>query len=254
MSEPIPGGNTKPPPPEAQAELLLVAALDKAMANTEVTEVVDVDSVMTVDEALDITDRIRARLDDIRELIAQAYIGRAWIVLGYQSWDAYCVCEFASQLSGYPLKERLAMVNWLRQAAGMSTRALASAFGVSQSTIRNDLQVSRNYSPDTGTAISATITGLDGKDYPVTLKRKPRDKRREELEDIASTAVRLSNTTRMLQKRIEAWERRWVYTDHPYEREQISCTGDTIASVGDQLPLILKLLAEMRSATTVVDT
>jgi hypothetical protein len=110
---------------------------------------------LSAEEARAITDDIKLRVRQAWELIVEAYQRRAWAVLGYESWDAYCLGEFGGAPLPVPREERPEMVASLRQA-GLSQRAIASATGVSQSTIRDDVaQVSRNYSPDAGEPITA---------------------------------------------------------------------------------------------------
>jgi hypothetical protein len=103
---------------------------------------------LSAEEARAITDDIKLRVRQAWELIVEAYQRRAWAVLGYESWDAYRITEFGGAPLRLPREERPEMVASLREA-GLSQRAIASATGVSQSTIRDDVaQVSRNYSPD----------------------------------------------------------------------------------------------------------
>ena len=105
-------------------------------------------------EAQRITERIRLKLDSaanvldsLGALVADAYQRRADLALGYDSWSSYADAEFAEQTRNLAAPIRRELVGRLTEA-GMSTRAIAPAVGVSQSTIRDDVQVSRNYSPD----------------------------------------------------------------------------------------------------------
>src|SRR5262245_51379825 len=61
---------------------------------------------LAADEARALTDRIKADAESLWELITQAYLGRAWIALGYQTWDAYCIREFGSARLRLPREER----------------------------------------------------------------------------------------------------------------------------------------------------
>jgi hypothetical protein len=49
---------------------------------------------MTKSCARDLTDRIRAGVSDVAELLHRAHEGRAWVALGYPSWAEYCKAEF----------------------------------------------------------------------------------------------------------------------------------------------------------------
>ena len=164
---------------------------------------------LTPEQARDVTDRIRTALGVTWELVVEAWTGRAWAALGYGTWDSYIAAEFGTARLRLPAEERRDVVNSLRDA-GMSTRAIAAAAGVSQSTVSNDLAGEQKCSPDlpaedpddsasvepgsapesatsTGSGattdqevkVTATITGRDGKNYPAN-KGKPID-----AEDIA---------------------------------------------------------------------
>jgi hypothetical protein len=49
---------------------------------------------MTKSCARDLTDRIKAAVDDVADMLHRAHEGRAWAALGYESWKAYCETEF----------------------------------------------------------------------------------------------------------------------------------------------------------------
>lgn len=115
--------------------------------------VVDQPADLTEAEARRLTERIRLALDrvstawaDLGERISEAYQRRADLALGYASWAEYAEAEL-KPAEGIALEVRRQLVGML-SAAGMSTRAIAPTVGVSQSTIRDDTQVSRNYSPE----------------------------------------------------------------------------------------------------------
>ena len=115
--------------------------------------------VLSENEARELTAEIYGHLDTAWNLIIQAYQGRAWEVMGYASWDAYCKTEFNGARLRLPREERQEVVGSLREA-GLSTRAIASATGQSEGTVRNDIRDgagAQNYAPD--------VTGLDGKTY-----------------------------------------------------------------------------------------
>lgn len=121
-----------------------------------------VTTMLTADEARALTDDIRRRVTDLLPLITQAYEQRADRALGYATWADYC----ASELSGLrvPLADRPAMVAELRQT-GMSTRAIGSALGVSEGTVRNDLSTAQNYA----VGQPERITSLDGRERPAKM-------------------------------------------------------------------------------------
>lgn len=93
---------------------------------------------MNAADARALTDRIKAGVEAIWELIKQAYTERAWAALGYESWDDYCTREFGTARLRLPREERAEVVASLRES-GLSQRAIASATGLNQSTISRDL-------------------------------------------------------------------------------------------------------------------
>lgn len=152
---------------------------------------------LTPEQARDVTDRIRTALGVTWELVVEAWTGRAWAALGYGTWDSYIAAEFGSARLRLPAEERREVVVSLRDA-GMSTRAIAAAAGVSPGTVRNDLAGGQlcppdapvedpddsasvepgSDAPESDTAadsgapqdqeikVTATIKGRDGKTYP----------------------------------------------------------------------------------------
>lgn len=119
-------------------------------------------------EAFRINDDLRAalvRLEDaweqFVELIAEAHSKRVWIALGHESWQAY-VHELVGSAVRLPPVLRRRMVGQFA-GAGLSSRAIAAALGVNQSTVARDLARDADASPD---APHAPVTGLDGKQYP----------------------------------------------------------------------------------------
>lgn len=113
---------------------------------------------LTRDEAVLLTNQIQKAITIAWDLIVRAYHGRAWEALGYESWDAYCTGEFGHSRLSLPAETRRERVRSLREQ-GLSTRAIASATGVTDRTVRNDLDRS-------GADFSApAVVGTDGKTY-----------------------------------------------------------------------------------------
>jgi hypothetical protein len=126
---------------------------------------------MTEAEARAITDQIKVDVEALWDLIAQAYTRRAWKALGYDSWDSYVFTEFDGLPLRLPRKNRIEMVCALRKQR-LSERAIASVAGVSQSTIRDDLRLSRNYSVDLDEP--ATVISLDSRRRPARRPAGPK--------------------------------------------------------------------------------
>lgn len=94
--------------------------------------------------------------------VKRAYSGRAWAALGYDTWFAFVEAELGD-LPRLAVDDRQDLVVELREQ-GMSTRAIAAVAGISDQTVRADLESStaRNH------AVPDRITGLDGKSRPAT--------------------------------------------------------------------------------------
>ena len=112
---------------------------------------------ITASQARELTDRIKVGVEAIWELVKQAYQSRAWVALGYDSWDDYCTREFGTSRIRLPREERQEVVASMREI-GMSTRAIASATGMSKDTAARALSGVANETP-------APVTGTDGKTY-----------------------------------------------------------------------------------------
>lgn len=119
------------------------------------------DGEFSAGDARALTDRIKLAVDGIWELIKIAYEGRAWTVLGYDSWDDYCSGEFGTARIRLPREERAEVVASLRES-GLSTRAIAAATGESQATIQRALSSTE---PNESVEATRAVTGVNGKTY-----------------------------------------------------------------------------------------
>lgn len=117
-------------------------------------------------EAEDRAERIRTALSVSWDLIKDAWKAFDWRALGYPSWDAYCDGEFGTSRIRLPREERREVVSSMREI-GMSTRAIASATGTSQST------VDRTISSDPNGSVGE-VTGVNGKTYSSSQPERPR--------------------------------------------------------------------------------
>lgn len=128
-------------------------------------EVVTTD--LDADQAREITDKINGHLAGLWTLVVAAWTGRVWLALGYGSWDAWCEGEIKTGHLRIPGEERVEVVGTLRQA-GMSTRAIASATGMSKDTV--------NRVPGVSDETPQTIIGTDGKAYSSSGSGRPRQR------------------------------------------------------------------------------
>lgn len=114
---------------------------------------------LTATEATELVDSIKRHVGVVWRNVERAYLGRAWLALGFDSWDDMCDAEFDARIP-LPREQRQEVVGSLRDA-GMSTRAIASALGVNDKTVRNDLAGAEKSAP-------GSVLGADGKTYPAT--------------------------------------------------------------------------------------
>jgi hypothetical protein len=123
--------------------------------------------MIELDEAKRRVDRVKSGVERIWDDLVVLYRERAWSILGYHSWDALCDAEFGGTRIALPRQQRQEVVCDLRES-GMSTRAIASAVGVTDMTVRRDLESSAT---NVAVVAPATITGLDGRTRTATPTR-----------------------------------------------------------------------------------
>lgn len=119
-------------------------------------------------EARTLVDGMRRDVADLGDRIATAYLGRAWVALGYGDWDALCEAEFDGARLRIPREQRVEQVQSLR-SAGLSTRAIGSALGVSPQTVSNDL----DRLSTSGQSVPESVTSLDGRTRPASQPQRP---------------------------------------------------------------------------------
>ena len=107
--------------------------------STEVATVAEnaVEVLPSVEEARALTDQIKANVDHLWQLLADAYMTRAWQALGHASWDDYCQFEFGDSRLQLPREKRKETVCSLR-SSGLTVEAISSATGASTSQVSRD--------------------------------------------------------------------------------------------------------------------
>ena len=76
---------------------------------------------LDVDSARELTARIKSTSSRLSELLLQANEGRAWISLGYHTWEAYARSEFGiSRSRSYELLDHARVMRRLREETGLS--------------------------------------------------------------------------------------------------------------------------------------
>lgn len=103
-----------------------------------------------------LTDQLRQSLSLSWELLVEAYQRRAWAALGYESWDAYTDAELGETRLRLPREQRREVVASMTEA-GMSTRAIGSALGVADQTVRADQRRVRDFTQQESEPIDAEI-------------------------------------------------------------------------------------------------
>jgi DNA invertase Pin-like site-specific DNA recombinase len=101
-----------------------------------------------------LTDQIKVGIEATWQLVAEAYLKRADQALGYPSWDAYVIAEVGPAPMRVPREDRPELVRSLRTHE-LSLRAIASVLGVSELTVRRDLDEST--AADAAVEESATV-------------------------------------------------------------------------------------------------
>jgi transposase-like protein len=172
---------------------------------------VEIAVALTADEARALTEQIQAIQDTLRtghELLVEAYEGRAWLALGYVTWDAYCKSELPElHMLRLDREQRQELVAGMREA-GMSTRAIASGLGVSKNTVTKDVS-------QMGTPAPPTV-GTDGKTYTPPVAA-PRKRRRRPLPDAwFDASLELTKAVERLD-RLSRDDRAKSNTLHPWE-------------------------------------
>lgn len=125
--------------------------------------------VMGATEARRCFDEMKAHVGPLYELYMRVWRGRGWLALGYASWDEACTAEFAGIRPALDREQRREAVAELR-GEGMSTRAIGSALGVADQTVRADLERVREV---TQTPMPERVASLDGRERPASRPPRP---------------------------------------------------------------------------------
>jgi hypothetical protein len=118
------------------------------------------------DQAISATKEINSAaqsfVEEMFRLRKEAYFHRVWLGLGYESWDEWCSSLTTPKL---PSTTRRAMALEMSQA-GMTTRPIAAALGVSQMTAVRDVKAAvAELGPEVQSEQAEMLTGANGKQY-----------------------------------------------------------------------------------------
>jgi hypothetical protein len=140
-----------------------------------------------VQEARQRAGRIVRAMNDLAQLVQEAWDNNDHRTLGYESWQSYTIGEFGH--GDTAIKARQVIVSMLR-GTGLSQRAIAAETGTSVATVHNDLADLTTEPPEGDPATvdrrptaqrveqPATITGLDGRARPASRGGMDGDERR----------------------------------------------------------------------------
>ena len=136
---------------------------------------------LTEADARELTDQIAEGLADVHSLIVQAWEGRVWEPLGYETWDAWIDANFRGLQLRPPREQRDEVVQSMREA-GMSMRAISQATDLSYSTVQ---RVAPAGDPNGSPEESSNVVGLDGKSYKKPKKSVPTAEDAAEFADVS---------------------------------------------------------------------
>ncbi|MEV7111714.1 hypothetical protein [Streptomyces anulatus] len=127
-------------------------------------------AAVDVVQARDLTARIQSAMEDVWELVKEAYTSRAWCALGYDGWDEYVEAEFGTARLALPREKRADTVASLR-SAGMSYPAIAAATSLGVGTVHRAAVASTV--PNGKVEAVEMVIGRNGKRYTPTAPTTP---------------------------------------------------------------------------------
>jgi hypothetical protein len=89
----------------------------------------DNDLRLSVEEARDLCDKIRRGMGDLSLLVWRAHAGRAWVALGYKTWEQFVRAEIGfSRSRSYQLVDQGSIMAKLSEAAGVDSPLYLTEF------------------------------------------------------------------------------------------------------------------------------
>lgn len=129
-----------------------------ALVNTETGELVEV----TYADVRQSIDSAKASLEEAAEQIVWQIENHVWTVLGYADWNEMREAEYGGAAFMVPRADRPELTARMRRA-GLSTNDIAATAGVSDDTVRRDLE--------TADAVSGTVLNSRGQSRPATYSK-----------------------------------------------------------------------------------
>lgn len=207
-------------------------------------------SDFTKAQATKLTEKIKKGAETTFEDIKKAFLGRIWLALGHKSWDEYLDAHYEGVPLALPREKKKEAVQSLT-AAGMSSRAIAAATGISQSTAaRQGKKVAdpkpSGESSDSGDSNVIDIDpkditevkdgdgldefkgeerrqGADGKSYPAS-----QPAREPVVVEIVSAAKAIAKDLDSVRIRLDS-----LFSRDDYEAEKVKVQEALVTSVGD---------------------
>ena len=139
-------------------------------------------------DARELTNQIAEGLADVHALIVQAWEGRVWEPLGFETWDAWIDANFRGLQLRPPREQRDEVIQSMREA-GMSMRAISQATDLSYSTVQ---RVAPAGDPNGSPEESSNVVGLDGKSYKKPKKSVPTAEDAAEFADVSLDGLGIS--------------------------------------------------------------
>lgn len=127
-------------------------------------------SKFTEDEAREFIEEVKGDYGSLRAKIATMWKSRIWLALGYESWQECIDTEFGDEPIRPPKELEQETIEELR-SFGMSTRGIATATDIPQSTVARRVAVSTD--PNGSVDDTERVMSLDGKSRPATNPRSP---------------------------------------------------------------------------------
>lgn len=209
-------------------------------------------SDFTPTKAKALTDKIRKAADSTWEDIKKAYLGRIWLALDCKTWDEYVDKHYEGVPLSLPREKKKEAMQSLA-SAGLSSRAIAAATGVSQSTAAravtdaapksaesNDSPPVIDIDPADITEVEGdegrTVVGQDGKQYPATQKE-------------GKAPINIVSVARGIAKSIELVriDLDHLFSREDYEENQVDVQGTLEPQVSDLLDTLVGEFADLVS-------
>jgi hypothetical protein len=138
------------------------------MSTVDTTTGEIVQAHMSASSARESVARARTHLEAAAEEVVRQINGKAWVPLGYESWDDMREAEYCGAAVIVPRADRPELVARLRQE-GLSQQSIADTVGVGDSTVSRDLK------SQMGNEAAPTITNARGQERPTTYAPRARD-------------------------------------------------------------------------------